>query len=173
MAVKQRIYTSTGGWYDIATTAGMVYAPSSPTYGHDGHNHWHLRDLETGTLSRLDNGVKVGSLQKHGFCFYDNTRFRLWLARAPQDPVYTWCGSQSSLSVRMGISVGWGDTYRYTTHNQWIDVTNVPNGRYRLRATAETARFGFREKYTWNNHTHVDVAISGTTVKVLAWGPAA
>ena len=26
----------------------------------DGHNHWQIRDMESGTLTRLDNGKVVG-----------------------------------------------------------------------------------------------------------------
>ena len=37
----------------------------------------------------------------------------------------------------MGLSVGWGDQYSASTNFQWIDITGLPNGRYRLTATAD------------------------------------
>ena len=61
----------------------------------DGHNHWHVRDLETEKLIRLDNGAKVGTSAKHGFCFFDNVRYRLTLAGAPQSARYTGCGTST------------------------------------------------------------------------------
>jgi len=80
MDVTQRIYNDTGGYRDVVTTAAMYYAG-------DGHNHWHVRDLETYELKRLDNGVRVGTGAKHGFCFNDNTQSNLTLPGAPPAPV--------------------------------------------------------------------------------------
>src|SRR5215208_5100784 len=68
MSVTQRIFDDAGGYRNVPTTAQMYYAG-------DGHNHWHLKDLESYTLTRLDNGVKVGTGAKEGFCFSDNYRF--------------------------------------------------------------------------------------------------
>jgi hypothetical protein len=67
-------------------------------------------------LIRTDNDVKVGTGAKHGFCFYDNWVYNLSLLKAPQNPRYvrTDCGTMLSLSVTMGLSVGWGDKYGYT-----------------------------------------------------------
>ena len=176
MTVRQRIYDTHGGYRHVSLPSSqtfMVYAPSEPYYGGDGHNHWHLNDLESGTLSRLDNGAKVGTLAKHGFCVYDNTRFRLSLPGAPSDPYYTWCGNADSTSVRMGLSVGWGDTYRYTRANQWFDITGLANGRYRLRTSAETVARGFIESDTTNNYTYTDISISNSSISVLSYGPSA
>ncbi len=175
MRVTQRIYNTSGGYRSVSlpSTTFMVYAPSDATYGGDGHNHWHLNDLQSGTLSRLDNGVKVGTLAKHGFCVYDNTMFRLSLPGAPGSPYYTGCGTSTSTSVRMGLSIGWGDTYRYTRANQWFDITGLANGRYRLRAVAETPARGFIESDTTNNFTYTDISISNGSISVLRYGPSA
>ena len=106
MDVTQRIYNNTGGYRDILTNAAMYYAG-------DGHNHWHLRDLETYELKRLDNGVKVGVGAKHGFCFTDNYQSNLSLPGAPQTAFYRTCGNDPSLlQTTMGLSVGWGASHR-------------------------------------------------------------
>jgi hypothetical protein len=68
MTVTQRIYNDAGGYRDLPTTAQMYFAG-------DGHNHWHLRDLESYELIRLDNGSKVGAGAKEGICFFDNFLF--------------------------------------------------------------------------------------------------
>ena len=138
-------------------------------YAGDGHNHWHLKDLESYTLTRLDNGVKVGTGAKEGFCFSDNYRFG-----STTDPFYTTCGSHQpdALAVTAGLSRGWGDKYGYTTVDQYIDVTNLTSGRYRLTATADQAN-QFQESADTNNSTWANVQLKGGTVSVLRYGPSA
>jgi hypothetical protein len=48
--------------------------------------------------------------------------------------VYTTCEQDIQ-----GLSVGWGDTYRFGIADQWIDVGNtpLPDGRYVLRSVAD------------------------------------
>jgi hypothetical protein len=66
MTVAQRIRTSAGTYRQVSTPAVMFWAG-------DGHDHWHVRDVEAYRLSRLDNGRRVGTGAKHGFCYFDNT----------------------------------------------------------------------------------------------------
>jgi hypothetical protein len=167
MSVVQKIYNDAGGSRQVATSATMYFAG-------DGHTHWHVRDLESAELIRLDNGSKAGTSAKHGFCFYDNRAYRLSLPGAPQSAVYTrpGCGEQSSLDVTMGLSVGWGDVYYYTLPDQYIDITGLAAGRYRLQATADPANW-FLETNDSNNFTWVDLQLThnGKT-RVLGYGPA-
>ena len=161
MTVTQRIYNDAGGYRDRATTAQMYFAG-------DGHTHWHLRDLESYELLRLDNGVKVGTGAKHGFCFYDNYRFG-----STQAAYYTSCGSDpNALEVRMGLSKGWGDIYQARLVDQYIDITGLTSGRYKLQATADEANW-FSETNNSNNFTWVDIQISGNSVSVIRYGPSA
>ena len=155
---------------------------ASLVWGGDGHSHWHVRDLETYELDRLDNGVKVGTGMKGGFCFFDTTAFDLSLPGAPASAVYapgTVCGQndQNVSSLRMGISVGWGDRYGSTLRDQYIDVTNLTSGNYRLYATADLAG-QFTEADETNNATWVDLKLSlntkgkgGSKVRVIGYGP--
>jgi hypothetical protein len=165
MTVTQRVYNSSGGFTDYPSSARMYYAG-------DGHDHWHVRDLEVAELTSLDNGNKVGTGAKHGFCFQDNTDYRRELPGAPWDPVYTGCGGPNDLSVAMGLSVGWGDAYFYYLRDQYIDIEGVKPGRYRLKVTADGLA-QFRETNEANNVTWVDLQIkSGNTPpKVIRWGP--
>jgi hypothetical protein len=167
MSVTQRIYDdSATGFHEVGTSAEMFHAG-------DGHDHWHVRDLETGELLRLDNGSKVGALAKHGFCFYDNAVYRLTLPGAPQSPVYTSCGSLTSLHVTPGLSVGWGDRYPWNIAYQYIDITDVTNGHYRLEIGASTAPLGFQESSYSNNTSWVNVRLLRHSAKILSYGPAA
>jgi hypothetical protein len=164
MTVTQRIYTDAGSFVDNPTTATMFFAG-------DGHNHWHVRDLSTYELIRLDNGSKVGTGEKRGFCFADNYAYNLTLPNAPQSRVYGYgCGGRSSLNVTVGISVGWGDRYGYKLRDQYIDITGLTSGRYRLRAFADQVNW-FSESNDSNQETWADLQIEGTSVRVLGRAP--
>jgi Lysyl oxidase len=168
MTVGQRIYNDLGGWRDVPTTA-------TAHFGGDGHLHWHLRDLEHSELTRLDNGVKVGTSTKHGFCFWDLVKYRLALPGAPGSAVYdrAGCGGPSSLAVSMGLSVGWGDAYPSSLPDQNIDITGLGPGRYQLSVTADAGGW-FAESNEFNNFTWVDLQIkSKGQPRVLGYGPAA
>jgi hypothetical protein len=172
-AVSQRIYDSDGGSSLVATPGASLF------HAGDGHNHWHVRDLERYELRRLDNGVKVGTSTKSGFCFFDTGPYRQSLPGAPASAVYTGagCGDESSLSVAMGLSVGWGDTYPWTLPDQFVDVTALDSGKYRLHAEADSAGW-FTESSRQNNVTWVDLALTvsrkGTSkIRILGYGPSA
>lgn len=168
MSVTQRIYTSSGT-RDVSSVAGTVF-------GGDGHNHWHIIGLENSELIRLDNGAKVGSGVKLGYCFLDNVKYRLTLPGAPTSPRYGTCltaGTQTWLDVTLGLSVGWGDEYRWSLPDQYVDITGLTAGRYRLHVTADTQGL-FVESDETNNGTWVDLQIKGQgSVRIDGYGPAA
>ena len=161
MTTTQRIFDDAGQYRDVPTDAIMYYSG-------DGHNHWHVRDLQDYVLTRLDNGVKVGTGAKHGFCFYDNYEFG-----STQPAYYTKrsgsCGVEQDLSVTMGLSVGWGDKYRYSLPDQYIDITGLTSGSYRLQATADPEHW-FLESNNNNNSTWVNIQLNGNEVKVSKRG---
>ena len=72
----------------------------------------------------------------------------------------------------MGLSRGWGDIYRSSLPDQYIDVTGLTSGHYRLRATADADNW-FAESNERNNFTWVNIRISGSSVSVVRYGPAA
>jgi hypothetical protein len=102
-------------------------------------------------------------------CYFDNTAYRPWLAGAPSAPVYTDCGTAGDLTVTTGLSIGWGDTYPAWRSLQWIDITGLKSGRYRLRATADPANW-FAEMNNANNSTWVKLKLTSSGVKVVAYG---
>ena len=154
MTTAQRTFDDADNHRDVPTSALMYFAG-------DGHNHWHVRDLESFKLTRLDNGSEVGSGAKHGFCFWDNYRYG-----SEQDHYYTGCGQSGDLEVRMGLSAGWGDLYRYNLPEQYIDITDLKRGRYRLSATADADNW-FKESEESNNSTQVDIQIRKGQVRVM------
>jgi Lysyl oxidase len=162
---QQVIFDDAGGSRSVPTLAQFIF-------GGDGHNHWHVKDLETYELVRSDNGVKVGTGVKSGFCFFDNYRYKLTLPGAPQSAVYTrvGCGKVGSLSLKTGLSLGWGDIYTWRLPDQYIDITGLTPGRYRLWATADPAGW-FQEGSEANNATWAELQLTGTGVTVLSRAP--
>jgi hypothetical protein len=169
MSVVQRIYNDAGSWREVTTAAVMVY-------GGDGHNHWHVRDLQQSELFRLDNGAYLARSDKRGFCFWDNVAYRLSMPGAPRSAVYQepGCGRTGSLTNAMGLSIGWGDIYSYSLPDQFIDITGLADGNYRLVVTADPFHY-FAETNENDNVTWVDLGLSGggTTLVVLGYGPVA
>jgi len=163
---RQVIYNDAGGFRAVGTPSVQL------VYGGDGHDHWHVKDLEKYRLVPLDNtsGERIG--QKAAFCFLDNYQYKLALTGAPQDPVYrrSACGTRGSLRLKTGLSVGWGDNYQWSLPDQYIDTTGLPNGTYRLWATADQANF-FLESNDANNSTWADLRIDASGVTVLRKAP--
>jgi hypothetical protein len=165
MAVSQRVYTSSG-FRDRATTAQTIFAG-------DGHNHWHVVDLETVELNRESNGPRVGTDAKVGFCFLDHLRFRTSLPGTPANPVYGGCGGPSDLDVTMGLSVGWGDQYSWNLPTQYIDITGLNPGHYRLNVVADAGNW-FLESDESNNATWVDIQLKAQGApRIIGYGPTA
>ena len=84
-------------------------------------------------------------------------------------------GNPGALRVTMGLSRGWGDTYGVNTVGQYLDITGLADGYYRLKVTADGASADgfdrFLESDETNNSTWADLLIEGDTVMVLQYGP--
>lgn len=99
------------------------------------HAHWHLQDFERYELRSEDGSTLVATDQKTGFCLGDRYRIDRAVQGGPLPAV--WVGQcarnrPESLTVREGISVGFGDDYAALLEGQSIDVTDVPPGSYQL-----------------------------------------
>jgi hypothetical protein len=162
--VDQQIKNSDGSWTSQSTQARMYFAG-------DGHNHWHLRDLESYEFQSTTNSTNRAG-EKHGFCFFDNYVHDLSLPGAPQSLQYPkgMCGKIDSTQVTTGLSVGYGDRYTKNLPDQYINITGLPAGDYTLTATAD-ANHQFTELCENNNSTTVVIRLKATGgVKVLDHG---
>jgi Lysyl oxidase len=117
------------------------------------HDHWHLLDFDRYELRTADAAHRrVVRDNKSGFCLGDRER----AGRAPRRsrPLFPFseCGSSAPglLAVREGISPGWGDDYDPHREGQYLDVTGVAAGRYRLVHRANPDR-RLRERTFANN----------------------
>jgi hypothetical protein len=160
MTVVQRIRNDAGGSTDVPVGTTMYYAG-------DGHEHWHVKDIEGGTLIPLGGGPALTSA-KHGFCFSDNVKYNVGLPGALRAPTYVGhCEPEMPLALTadMGLSLGWGDDYPWNTNLQWIDITGIPNGRYTLTVTANPGDVLQETSYA-NNSVSAVVKINGIKAKL-------
>lgn len=161
--VLQNLQLSTGGWTQRETPAGMFYAG-------DGHDHWHVRDLQEWTIA-FYNGGKAGEPlswgAKTGFCFWDNFPYPGSAAKLYSGT--TSCHERTDGTIPMGLTVGWGDEYPSTIAGQYIDITGLPNGTYIVSLTADQ-RGDFLEANEENNDSGAIIEITRKSVRVLqAW----
>jgi hypothetical protein len=162
LSVVQWIKHDDGTWTQRDTTARMSWSG-------DGHDHWHLIDFQRFKLFSLQSD-EVGDVAKIGFCAFDSYPYT---SRKPA--FYTTereiCQTHSNGRVLMGTSRGWGDIYRWSIAFQWIDITNLPNGDYKLRVIVDppfNTGGRFRESDDANNRSWTKIRIGASTVTVLA-----
>lgn len=103
---------------------GFVYAPC--------HDHFHFDGFADYRLLTMD-GREVGRGHKQAFCLEDTDH-------APSFPLRIVADRDRFSCAAQGIHVGWMDVYLRTLACQYVDVTDVPPGRYRLRATVNAER---------------------------------
>jgi hypothetical protein len=168
MDIEQVIYRSDGSRFRHDTDAIARYAG-------DGHDHWHVQGVVTLEAWRLTDPQAARRGAKTGFCFFDTTPWDLSLPHARQSSYYRqeWCGVRASLTNRVGVSVGWGDVYPWDFVFQWIDITGLPGGTYRVRGTVDIQDF-YRETNEVDNCVWTELRIpapgSGNQAKVLRNG---
>ncbi|HEY7737584.1 MAG TPA: lysyl oxidase family protein [Candidatus Limnocylindria bacterium] len=134
MNLEQVIYTGGGSFELVPTRVDALYAG-------DGHNHWHAQQVVTMELANVLDPAHITNGNKIHFCFFDNTSTNEDLPGYDPDPYYsnTWCGTPDSSSIRMGLSIGYGDRYGYNFVGQYVDITNLPGGTYTLKATVDAS----------------------------------
>lgn len=153
------------------------YIDATLIFGGHGHEHWHLK---YGTAYRLfdDGGSDLRSQTKAGYCWFDQIVYKPDLPGAPEEWVHSneSCGKIDSTRVSMGMSIGWSDPYFWQLEDQFVDITGLPDGDYRLEAYADPDEW-LQETDETNNLTWTRLRI-GTqadglrTVEVLESSPA-
>jgi hypothetical protein len=157
-SVSQRIYREDGSHADeLSGAAEVLFEPA------DGHDHWHLKNAARYSLWDPNGIAEVAPSMKVGFCLGDVQRMDPW---APASAHYTlnsngFCEQHNptALSVSEGISAGWRDTYSRALAFQWVDVSDVQPGDYRLGAAVDPNDI-VRESDEANDATTLAAAIS-------------
>lgn len=112
------------------------------------HGHYHFSGFATYEL--LDGaGAVVLTGHKQAYCMEDTARV-LAGPKIGCSKVYN-CEAQ-------GIQAGWSDLYGNTLDCQWLDITDVPPGDYRIRVTVNPGRV-FEEVTRDNNSASVPLTI--------------
>jgi hypothetical protein len=157
MAVDQIVRLADGSTHSFPVDAELRYVVS------ETHEHWHLLGFERYELRRAADGSLVAPDRKTGFCLGD--RFDSSPSELPNEPfraVWTQeCGrgGRALLSIRQGISPGYGDDYVPTLEGQYVELDGVPAGRYRLVHRVNPTRV-LREADYSNNSASVLVDLA-------------
>jgi hypothetical protein len=166
MSFDQIIFNSDGGYRRVGTDAWGQYAG-------DGHDHWHVQRMMSYGLWPAAGSTSMLRGAKVGFCFLDTNPWKLSLPGARQNSYYreSWCGTKSSLTNRVGISLGWADSYPWNFAYQWVNITGVAAGDYYLRSVVDENDYFF-ETNDGNNCAWAKIRIpaSGSVVSVLSTG---
>jgi len=173
MKVRQLVRRTDGG-------ARMHELPGEIRYAQtETHEHWHLLGFEVYELRAAGEGTLVRPSEKTGFCLGDRyeTERGEGVEGKPERAIWTdECGRDQPglLTLRQGISPGYGDDYDPGLEDQFVDVTNVPPGRYLLVHRTNPER-SIEEASYENNAASVLIQLrrSGAipTVRVLARCP--
>ncbi len=167
MQVKQRIRRSDGSWRTRSTAAVMFYSG-------DGHDHWHIRQFMLLNLYKPGQpGGDVYGLRKLGYCLLDAVRMPSPPPGSPVSQVYPneACGHGDDVKVKTGLSVGWGDDYPPAYAHQWMDVTGLAPGVYRICSTVDPLN-DFLEVREHNNQRWTDLRIDVAADEVEVAGTA-
>lgn len=111
------------------------------------HQHYHFTGFARYQLvSEADDKVVLTG-RKQAFCARDSVRVEQGV---PFNPHYD-CTLQ-------GISVGWSDLYDHTIPCQYLDVTDVPSGNYRLEVEVNPDRTMTEARYD-NNKASIKIKL--------------
>lgn len=140
----------------LVRTGARLYFQPVPGQG----RYWKFADAARFELWSVDRRlhrkelVRVGP--KQNYCLRDLERTR-GSRRSPRRRVYPACSQNSrKRAITLGTSVGWSDIYPSTYHQNWIDVTGVPRGRYLVVQEADPKN-GIWELDEENNQAEVVV----------------
>ena len=152
--IIQRIYSDDGTHSD--TKVGTFE-------WHEQHGHFHVNDYASYTLKEVESPGKSEWIGvKTTFCILDTDKINDKLPGAPKKRVYSTCGDQIQ-----GMSVGWGDTYRYHLFGQWVDIPEgLVDGDYDLTIWGDPMNH-FLEENNDDNKNTVRLRITGNTVEVV------
>ena len=156
--VEQDVPYSTSGADPVPLRATLVW-------GGDGHDHWHVERVATNRLVRLDDdgrpipGEKLDRFEDRVLLLRRQPR-RSWRRGPPSPSTPTRAAARRTTTSWEWVSRPDGtDTYKWDLPGQSIDITNIPDGRYRLWAEADERRW-FREATRDNNLTWTDFELT-------------
>jgi hypothetical protein len=141
-AVQQRVYGD-----------GVVHVAEAGTFEyHPTHHHFHFGDFETYELMSEDRKTVLRSGEKVSFCLTDIVPAK-GKGKAPKrgdGDLFLNLPPLECNAKEQGINAGWSDYYGPQLPDQWIDVTDLPSGKYWVRITVNPEHRLLESDYTNN-----------------------
>ncbi|XP_061135193.1 protein-lysine 6-oxidase-like [Syngnathus typhle] len=135
------------------------FLPNKAPYSwewHSCHNHFHsMDDFSLYELVDADTNKAMAEGHKASFCLEDTSCEAGYYRR------------YACTSHTQGLSPGCYDTYNADIDCQWIDITDVAPGRYKLRVTVNPKQ-RVQESNFANNVVHCDVHYTGNAAHMSA-----
>ena len=134
--VWQRALTTSGDWVQL-TKPPVRYETA------DTHNHFHLMGVMAYSLWDETGTLQIRPSEKIGFCLVDTEHLperhaQPSVQRYEQSELETCMSYKPDAQyLRMGVSAGWRDTYHRDMVFQWVDVSDVTPGVYRIGVQAD------------------------------------
>ncbi|HEY4512315.1 MAG TPA: lysyl oxidase family protein [Candidatus Paceibacterota bacterium] len=151
--VYQRIYSDGSGFRDVLA-GSFIW--------HEEHGHFHFEEFAKYILQPVNApGGSERSSIKTTFCIIDTDRINTQLAGAPKFAIYTTCNND-----KQGMSVGWGDTYKYYLAGQEINITGLPDGDYNLTIEVDPKNL-LLETNDSDNTSNVKIRLLNGRVKIV------
>jgi hypothetical protein len=158
----QRIYRQDGSFHDDNSRHPVIRFETA-----DGHQHWHVQNAARYALWNETGTAEVGRGAKVGFCLEDVEQVE---SNAPSDAYasgatnYCNAGQPNASNVFEGITRGWQDVYVATLPFQWVDVSDIAPGRYRLGEQVDPDNLFFE-----SNESDNGPAFASEVVTVPGW----
>lgn len=140
---------------------------------HQTHAHYHYQDILDYTLYKVGPGhqlTKTGAGTKSGFSPADQL-FADWFTFAQEQGQYIE-GVSSSRSVgasTFGLSVGWGDVYRWQRPGQYVEFAGNGDGLYVVRSVVDIKNHVL-ESNEHDNAAYAFVQVTGESVRIIERG---
>lgn len=143
----------------------VLTLPTGTMEFHDDPDHMHWHFLDFAKYEMVDSaGTVVTTSGKQSWCLAPTDPIDLTIKGAVYRPESTGlgssCGGPEALWLRETLPVGWGDTYAQF-QTQAMDVTDLPNGTYRVKITVNPDGRLY-EASTANNVSYREVILGGT-----------
>ena len=171
----------------LRTDGSSTTRDAGPCEFHPQHGHFHYDDLVSFTLHAVNpdgsTGAVVAKGLKESFCLADDDYFGF--ATPGPNGANTFsgqpgCSAPSQITPPggagagawglMGISPGWGDVYTWDTPDQFVDISNVPNGTYDVVSDVNPAGLLLTSTGTTGPCSSTRIALSSTAVSVVGTG---
>jgi hypothetical protein len=147
--------------------------PAGTFLFHKTHAHYHFPDILDYSIWKVGPGHRLtaaGRGTKAGFSPADQL-FADWFTFSQQEGQYVE-GASTARSVgasTFGLSVGWGDVYRWQRPGQYVEFAGDGDGLYVVRTVVDI-KDHVRETNEHDNAAYAYVQVTGESVRIIERG---